>query len=93
MDDAAQATLFDPFSQADESISRRFGGTGLGMSIVKHLVELMGGTIAVQSAPGEGTTFALLIPFEVAEDIVTPASCNVRRPQFDGKKVLSRLVY
>ena len=62
IDAETQARLFQPFMQADSSISRRFGGTGLGLSISRHLVGLMGGTLAMTSAPGKGTCIAFELP-------------------------------
>ncbi len=58
--------IFEPFTQADSSVSRNFGGTGLGITICKNLVELMGGKIGIQSTPKVGTTFWFDIPFEIA---------------------------
>ncbi|WP_071796524.1 PAS domain S-box protein [Natronohydrobacter thiooxidans] len=58
--------VFEEFEQADGTVTRRFGGTGLGMSIVKRLVELMEGEIAVESAPGQGTEVRLRLPLPLA---------------------------
>lgn len=61
----SQKRLFQPFQQADGSIRRRYGGTGLGLSISRSFVELHGGRMWVESAPGEGTTFFFTLPLEL----------------------------
>lgn len=63
IDENVYQEIFDPFVQADMTISKRFGGTGLGLAIVKKLIELMGGTISVSNRKGKGSHFQAIIPF------------------------------
>ena len=62
--------LFIPFEQAPSTISKKYGGTGLGMAITKNLVNLLGGTIHVKSSPGKGTTITVELPVEIEKEAV-----------------------
>ena len=64
VEEAFYEQIFNPFVQADMTVSKRFGGTGLGLSIVKKLVEFMGGTVGVKSRETGGSIFDLLLPFD-----------------------------
>ena len=68
-----QEAVFEPFTQADGSLTRRFGGTGLGLSISAKLVEMLGGRLFVSSVPGAGSTFETVLPFPLATPVLAPA--------------------
>jgi two-component system, sensor histidine kinase len=83
-----QENIFTHFTQADNSISRQYGGTGLGLSICKHLVELMGGKISIQSSLGKGCTFNCLIPIAKQLTAEIAAKSNNTNTSHHGLQIL-----
>nr|WP_246312091.1 PAS domain S-box protein [Aquabacterium terrae] len=74
IDAETQSRLFKPFTQADESITRRFGGTGLGLSICRELAELMGGQVGVDSGPGRGSCFHAELPLPPVDELAAASA-------------------
>jgi PAS domain S-box-containing protein len=88
-------TIFESFSQADESVTRRYGGTGLGLAISKQLVELQNGTISVSSSENNGTSFTFSIPYQVGEDkdlVIEKEQLNVSDQEFDSLESIKILL-
>jgi signal transduction histidine kinase/response regulator RpfG family c-di-GMP phosphodiesterase len=82
--------IFEPFIQADDSITRKYGGTGLGLTITRNFIEMMGGRLSVESTPGVGSRFGFELSFEVINDIsdmpVEKVTVNnLDRPNFEGE--------
>lgn len=90
MGEAFIAKLFDKFSQEDESVNRKYGGTGLGMSICKELIELMGGEIVVFSKKNEGTSVSILIQLDkgTVQDLPQKETFEIDTRLLKGKNIL-----
>ena len=87
IDASEQERVFDAFTQANSSINRMHGGTGLGLQIVKSLVEAMGGTVYLKSAVGQGSEFYFELPFEIADSVIG-AKEQESTPSFPNLTVL-----
>ncbi|WP_164078405.1 PAS domain S-box protein [Alteromonas facilis] len=89
MDDEAQARIFERFSQADSSTTRKFGGTGLGMSITVNLIKMMGGTIDVSSKLNKGTKVTVTLPLEkTALASLSDSPKSVLPPDLSARHIL-----
>ncbi|MBN1916808.1 MAG: response regulator [Verrucomicrobia bacterium] len=80
--------IFQPFTQADEGTTRRFGGTGLGLTLCRRYMALLGGTIRLESTPGEGSTFTMSFPFRPGTGLSAQPVSPSASLTFDGLRVL-----
>lgn len=84
----AQARVFQAFAQGDGSVTRKFGGTGLGLTICRQLAELMGGDLTLESAPGKGSMFHLTLPLPTARPGKTAQAEDTPELCFPGVRIL-----
>ena len=84
MTEEFQKKIFEPFVRAESSLTNKVQGTGLGMSITKSIVELMGGTIHLESAPGKGSTFEVVLEFPIDTEVKARAAAD-NTPALTGK--------
>ncbi len=87
---AKQKTIFERFHQAQPETTRRYGGTGLGLSIVRQLVEIQNGTISIDSTPGEGSVFTVVLPYQISNETTDalPSPVLVAEPLLKKIKIL-----
>lgn len=88
MSEEFQKTIWEPFTQADRGANTEYKGTGLGMSITKKFVDLMGGRIELESRLGEGSKFTVYLTFEVSDRIRTGSSVNLNSIDIEGMNIL-----
>ena len=81
MDEAFLPKLFEPFSQEDDTTTNRYGGSGLGMAITKNMVDLMGGSITVESRKGQGTSFTVQVPLTLSRRVETESAPDAFEPE------------
>ena len=84
------ALIFEPFMQADDSVTRKYGGTGLGIPITKNIIDLMGGELTVESVPGIGSNFIFELIFEIYDDGESTETQklmlnDIEKPMFEGE--------
>ena len=83
-----QESIFDSFSQGSIEINRKYGGTGLGLAIVKKLIDLLGGTIYLNSKVGLGATFSFILPFKVSDEEILA----IEKQSFDEKVIYDKKI-
>ena len=93
MSEEFQKTLFDPFTREERSGTNKVQGTGLGMAITKSIVDLMGGSISVESAPGRGTRFEVVLEFPIDAEADTVQEAQVLPEEAEETSPLSGMKF